>query len=86
MFDTVASTWWDDLFGRLYDCDTKFDSDEIWNTDVTRPPTALEEDAWSVAAHEFGHWLSLGHSYSSPDDIGLQWMIELITVCITPAI
>jgi hypothetical protein len=67
MFGTVATTWWDDLFGRLYDCDTKFDSDEIWNTDVTRPPYNWEEDAWSVAAHEFGHWLSLGHSYSSPD-------------------
>jgi len=66
-YGTLAYAWYDAVFGLIYDADTKFDSGETWNTNVTRAPYLTEVDAWSVAAHEFGHWLSLGHSTSSPD-------------------
>ncbi|KAI4356888.1 hypothetical protein L6164_000870 [Bauhinia variegata] len=41
--------------GRLH-----FDADEQWSTDV--PPKAMESDLISVAIHEVGHLLGLGHS------------------------
>lgn len=40
----------------------EYDHDEQWHTDVSSNPPNTKFDAWNIAAHEFGHWLQLGHS------------------------
>jgi hypothetical protein len=68
-YGVLAKTWFDWVAAHkgyhVVDCDFKYDSGEAWHTSVSTPPDKV--DAWSVAAHEFGHWLSLGHLTSSPD-------------------
>lgn len=60
---TLAYSWyyyWPT--GHLYDANFKYDRAEKWNYSISRLPSSQEYDAWSVAAHEFGHWLVLNHS------------------------
>jgi len=47
-------TWW------VVEADTRFDSSESWYTGTGSCPYG-KADLWGVAAHEFGHWLSLNH-------------------------
>lgn len=67
----LAYTWYDKVSAHkgyhFTDCDFKYDAFEFWHTDLSTPVPSDKYDAWSVAAHEFGHWLYLGHSNSSPD-------------------
>lgn len=42
-------------------CDTTFNANVVWSTSGEKNKV----DVQSVATHEFGHWLSLGHSSNS---------------------
>jgi len=44
----------------IVECDTEFNTRMTWSTST--PPGSSANDMESVALHEFGHWLSLGHS------------------------
>ncbi len=59
-----ATTFNDYYNGLLYHSDICFDSDESWHTSSTTP-SSLKLDARSVATHEFGHALGLGHTQST---------------------
>jgi|GEM_PF-1670432 len=62
---SVYATTFNDYYnGWLYHTDICFDSDESWHTSSTTP-SSLKLDARSVATHEFGHALGLGHTQSS---------------------
>lgn len=53
-----ATTWYDGS-GRIIESDIRFNDSQAW--DATGSPTGGEADVQSVALHELGHWLSLGH-------------------------
>jgi hypothetical protein len=46
----------------------KFDSAETWHLNVNTSPGGNSLDLWSIAAHEFGHTLSLNHGMAAPTD------------------
>lgn len=64
---TTLTWYWDGTTRIMVDADTTYDHDEHWWTSTGSPVPGDKIDAWSVAAHEFGHWLSLDHSCTSPD-------------------
>jgi len=58
---SIATTYYWFSGGNIYECDIVFnDLDYQWNG--VGDPAYNEMDIWNIAAHEFGHWLSLGHS------------------------
>ncbi|MGE5603769.1 MAG: matrixin family metalloprotease [Nitrososphaerales archaeon] len=56
---TLAETQWWYSNGQILDVDLRFNDYYAW--DVTSRPSSNEPDLQSVATHELGHWLSLGH-------------------------
>lgn len=64
---TTLAWYWRGGERIMVDADTKYDHDEYWWTSSGSPVPNDKVDMWSVAAHEFGHWLSLNHSCTSPD-------------------
>lgn len=64
----VAEAWiyYNLLTKHLIETNFKYDSSEPWHTDVYTLPPSTKFDAWSIAAHEFGHWLTLEHSGNCP--------------------
>jgi hypothetical protein len=55
----AEATWWKYDSGQLVETDIRFNDYYAW--DVTGSPAGNEPDLQSVATHELGHWLSLGH-------------------------
>jgi hypothetical protein len=41
-----------------------YDSEETWHLNINVHPGGNSVDAWSIAAHEFGHTLSLQHTFT----------------------
>ncbi len=54
----AESTWWYNG-DQIVEADLRFNDYYTW--DATGAPSSNEVDLQSVATHEFGHWLSLGH-------------------------
>jgi Matrixin len=48
----------------------QYDSGETWHTNISESPGPDELDLWSIAAHENGHTLTLGHSSNDLDTMG----------------
>lgn len=59
--NVLATTTTYSSFGVILRINMKFDSAENWYTG-TGTPSSNQFDAWSVAAHEFGHAVGLGHT------------------------
>ena len=59
---TLAETtyWYYPNTGDILECDCIFNDNKIWSTAATTPNSQF--DIESVMLHEFGHYLSLGHS------------------------
>ncbi len=55
----VATTWYSG--STITRATIKFDTGETWYTG-TGTPSSSQVDAYSIAAHEFGHALGLGHT------------------------
>ncbi len=55
----AEAQWWKYDSGQIVDVDLRFNDYYAW--DVTGSPSSNEPDLQSVATHELGHWLSLGH-------------------------
>jgi len=58
----AQTTWWFNAANDILDCDMRFDDEWNWYTGAGLPVPAGQFDWRSVAEHEFGHCLSLGHS------------------------
>jgi hypothetical protein len=59
---TLAETsyWYYYPSGNIYEADCVFNDNKKWSTAATTPPDCF--DLETVMLHEFGHFLSLGHS------------------------
>jgi hypothetical protein len=55
----AESTWWKLDNGQIIETDIRFNDYYAW--DATGAPSSGEPDLQTVAVHEMGHWLSLGH-------------------------
>ena len=55
-----AIWWYDPDTGEIVEADMEFNSYYTWSTATPTPLGSF--DVETVALHEFGHWLSLGHS------------------------
>ncbi len=64
MYETnsIATTYyWTSGGTDVIECDIVYnDLDYEWNG--VGYPTSWQMDIWNISSHEFGHWLSLGHS------------------------
>lgn len=57
----ATTTWWyNTTTGDIFEADCVFNDNYTWSTAATTPST--EYDVETVMLHEFGHYLSLGHS------------------------
>ena len=57
----AQATWWFySSTGEIFEADMVFNTNHVWSTLPQTPAGAF--DVETVALHEFGHWLSLGHS------------------------
>jgi hypothetical protein len=56
----VTTYWYDVPSGNISEVDCVFNSNYTWSTDAVTP--AGRYDVETVMLHEFGHYLSLGHS------------------------
>jgi hypothetical protein len=65
---TLAETtyWYNTISGNISECDCVFNGRYTWSTAATTPSGQF--DVESVMLHEFGHYLSLGHS-TVPDAV-----------------
>ena len=60
-FTLAQATWWFySSTGEIFEADMVFNTHHTWSTASITPTGAI--DVETVALHEFGHWLSLGHS------------------------
>lgn len=62
----AEATWWSYDKGavdQIIEVDIRFNDYYTW--DATGAPAGGEQDLQSVATHELGHWLSLGHDTAS---------------------
>ncbi|UCE04807.1 MAG: matrixin family metalloprotease [bacterium] len=59
----LATTWWwyNTTTGDILECDCVFNDDYDWSTAAAATPSG-DFDVETVMLHEFGHYLSLGHS------------------------
>lgn len=64
----LARTTYFSQGGKILECDMRFNSAFKWNS-ATGAPAADEIDMFSVAVHEFGHCLGLGHSDIEPKPV-----------------
>src|SRR4030042_240901 len=55
-----ATRWYDKDTGDILECDVVFNDNKNWSTAATTPVGYF--DVETVMLHEFGHYLSLGHS------------------------
>jgi len=55
-----ATRWYDPDTGNILECDVVFNDNKNWSTTATTPSGYF--DVETVMLHEFGHYLSLGHS------------------------
>jgi hypothetical protein len=62
--DVIATTYYHEYTGDIVECDMKFwDGGWVFYGGVGHPPVGTDFDIWDIAAHEFGHYLSLGHTW-----------------------
>ena len=60
--EVIATTYYHEYDGDMVECDMKFwDGGWVFSGGIARPPAGTNFDIWDIAAHEFGHYLSLGH-------------------------
>ncbi len=55
-----AVWWYNPATGQIVEADMEFNTRYSWSTATPTPSGSI--DVETVALHEFGHWLSLGHS------------------------
>ncbi len=81
--DYLALTQWIAVGDEVWECDVVFnDLDYTWWNGVGTCPSGAH-DIWSVATHEFGHWLVLGDLYDPSESS--YTMYHAISSCDTSA-